>query len=76
MKSFAVLALIAYLAHAEEKPKLRRVSKDAPCRVTPAVKPVTNPGPALKEVDVPDSWLWNDIRGANLLTTIRQQHIP
>ena len=76
MKSFAVLALTAYLAYAEDAPKLRRVSKDAPCRKTPAVKPVTNPGPALKDVDVPDSWLWNDVRGANLLTTIRQQHIP
>ena len=76
MKSFAVLSLTAYLAHADEAPKLRRVSKDAPCHKTPAVKPVTNPGPALEDVDVPDTWIWNDANGANLLTTIRQQHIP
>mmetsp|Transcript_15522 Transcript_15522/g.19548 ORF Transcript_15522/g.19548 Transcript_15522/m.19548 type:complete len:157 (-) Transcript_15522:700-1170(-) len=76
MKSFAVLAIIATLASADEVVKARRVSKEAPCRVKPAEQPNTKPGKPLPEVDVPDSWLWNDIRGANLLTTIRQQHIP
>ena len=76
MRSFAVVALIATLAFADDAIKPRRVSKEAPCRVKPDVLPVMKAGKAIPKVDLPDEWLWNDIRGANLLTTIRQQHIP
>lgn len=71
MRSFAVLALIASLAYAEGITKARRVSKDAPCRIVPKELPRLNPGKPLPNVDLPDQWLWNDVRGANLLTTIR-----
>lgn len=76
MRSFFVLALVASLASAEGVAKSRRVSKETPCRITPTVEPNTKPGKPLPKVSVPDQWLWNDVRGANLLTTVRQQHIP
>ena len=73
MRSFPVLALMAYLACASsEEVKPRRVSKESPCRIKPEIMPENKVHTPLKEVDVPDEWLWNDIRGANLLTTIRQ----
>lgn len=61
-----------------EDVKPRRVTKDAPCRVRPDVMPENKIITPLN-IDansVPDQWLWNDVNGANLLTTVRQQHIP
>ena len=78
MRSFAVIALMACLASAlPEDIKPRRVSKDAPCRIRPEVVPedkIITPLKALSSV--PDQWLWNDVKGSNMVTTIRQQHIP
>ena len=76
MRSFVAIALIAVLASAEEAAKPRRVSIDAPCRVKPDVLPLPKVHTPLKSVDLPDQWLWNDVNGDNLLTVIRQQHIP
>lgn len=30
----------------------------------------------LTPVDLPDTWIWNNIEGVNYLTNIRNQHIP
>ena len=79
MRSFTVIALMATLAFAlPEDIKPRKVSKDAPCRIKPDVMPKDKIITPLNIPDneVPDQWLWNDIRGSNLLTTVRQQHIP
>jgi len=69
MRTFAVLALVAGLSSAEMT--RRRVSKETPCRVKPETTVRTNPGAPLPNVDVPDSWLWNDVNGVNFLTTVR-----
>ena len=78
MKTFAVLALTACIASASisEEIKPRRVSKDMPCRVKPAVLAAPRVSKPLPEVDLPDQWLWSNVEGNNLLTTVRQQHIP
>ena len=73
--SFVVLALTASLAFAEE-PLRRRVSKEQPCRVKPDVMPELMATKPLEPVTLPSEWLWSNVRGSNLLTTIRQQHIP
>ena len=78
MKSFAVLALVAYLAHAEESIKPRRVSKELPCRKpSTEPKPLADTGsPPPNNGEIPSQWLWNNVGGVNYLTTVRQQHIP
>ena len=78
MRSFAVIALMATLAYSlPEDVKPRRVSKEAPCRVKPDVTPEDKIITPLVHLEtVPDQWLWNDISGANMVTTVRQQHIP
>ena len=74
MRSFAVIALMACLASAlPEDIKPRRVSKEAPCRIKPDVMPENKiVTPLTPLASIPDQWLWNDVRGANLVTTIRQ----
>ena len=74
MKTFAVLALTACIASASisEEIKPRRVSKDMPCRVKPAVLAAPRVSAPLPEVDLPDQWLWSNVEGNNLLTTVRQ----
>jgi cathepsin X len=80
MQSFTVCALVATLAYAQTgdigEIKPRRVSKDAPCRVKPDVLPPLLIKKELTPVELPDEWNWNNVRGANLVTTIRNQHIP
>lgn len=51
-------------------------SYDHPCRRKSArpIKPVLKS--ELKEVTLPDQWIWNNIDGANYLTNIKNQHIP
>ena len=76
--TFAVLALVASLASAlPDDIRPRRVSKDQPCRVKPEVQPKLLVKTPLKPVsNLPDQWLWNDVSGSNMVTTVRQQHIP
>ena len=79
MRSFTVIALMATLAFAlPEDIKPRKVSKDAPCRIKPDVMPEDKIITPLNipSNEVPDQWLWNDINGSNMLTMVRQQHIP
>lgn len=77
MRTFALISLLAYLAVATESPiKPRRVTKETACRKKPDVLPEVRVRQPLEPVDLPDQWLWNNINGANLVTTIRNQHIP
>ena len=73
MRSFFV-ALIASYASADEI--FRHVSKAAPCRVKPDVLAEPHVREQLTAVDLPDQWLWSDVRGTNFLTNIKNQHIP
>jgi len=66
--NFAVLALVATIALAKEKGE--------PCRKKPDVMPKLNVRKALTPVNAPASWEWNNVNGANMVTTVRQQHIP
>ena len=73
MKTFAVAALMSVCAFA----KLRRASLDAPCRV----KSMNRAEPRIKTPlepvnDLPSQWLWNNVDGVNMVTNIRNQHIP
>ena len=73
--SFEVLALMASVTLAANT--LRRVSNDHPCRVVPEEKIEHLVKTPLVHTDaLPEQWLWNDVNGKNLLTTVRQQHIP
>jgi hypothetical protein len=49
---------------------------DSPCRVksTKKIHPVLKS--ELKEVPLPDNWIWNNIDGVNYLTNLKNQHIP
>ena len=78
MRSFTVAALMACMTCAiPDEFTTRRVSKETPCRIKPEVMPEDKIITPLKELEsLPDQWLWNDVRGSNLITTIRQQHIP
>ena len=78
MRSFAVIALMACLASAlPDDIRPRRVSKETPCRIKPEVQPADKIIEPLVHLEsIPDQWLWNDVRGSNLVTTVRQQHIP
>ena len=76
MRTFLAVALVASVALAAETQRPRRVSKDMPCRKKPAVLGAPHIRNPLAKVDVPDQWLWNDVRGTNLLTNIKNQHIP
>lgn len=56
----------------------RRVSKEAPCRSTPDKSMLQAPRvkAPLEAVTLPSQWIWNDANGSNLLTNIKNQHIP
>lgn len=78
MRSFAAVCLLSAVAYAEANP-FRRVSKDMPCRVAPAVRPeplIKKPLEWLSAEDLPKQTLWNDVNGTNYLTTVKNQHIP
>jgi len=49
---------------------------DSACRVksTKKIHPVLKA--ELKEVALPDNWIWNNIDGVNYLTNLKNQHIP
>lgn len=51
-------------------------SGDSPCRrkSTKPIKPVLKS--ELKEVALPDNWIWNNVDGVNYLTNLKNQHIP
>ena len=73
MKTFAVAALLSVATFA----KLRRASLDGPCRVRSlnrAEPRIHTPLEASN--DLPTQWLWNDVDGVNMVTNIRNQHIP
>ena len=74
MRSFAVLALIACVAHAQvsEEIRPRRVSKEQPCRIKPEILAAPRVSKPLESVEVPDTWEWNNVNGRSLVTTIRQ----
>ena len=74
MKTFAVISLLAVLAFAtteEAATKPRRVTKETACRKKPDVMPELRSGKPLEYKKLPDQWLWNDVKGENLVTTIR-----
>ena len=73
MKSFAVAALMS----ASVFGKLRRVSNDMPCRVRSGNRAPPRIHTPLEAVnDLPSQWLWNNVDGKNMVTNIRNQHIP
>ena len=75
MRTFAMIALMGTMTLATETPKLRRVSKDKPCRVVPEKmgEPlIKTPLTHVSDEELPAQWLWNNVNGTNFLTTIRQ----
>jgi len=72
---FAVFALLATASATEQLRKY--VMPGAPCR-----KKSTEPQPGLIKTplepvkDLPEQWIWNDVKGTNYLTNLRNQHVP
>merc|ERR1719464_953857 len=74
MKTFAVAALMSVSAFALGS---RRVSLDKPCRVRNLNRAEPRIHTPLVPVnDLPTTWEWNNIDGVNMVTNIRNQHIP
>jgi len=72
MKTFAVCALLGASSMA-----LRRVSPDAPCRIRNINRAEPHIRTPLTPVnDLPAQWEWNNVDGKNLITNVRNQHIP
>ena len=72
MKTFAVCAMLGASAFA-----LRKIDPEQPCHVTNLNKGearVHTPLEPLK--DLPTSMLWNNVNGKNMITNIRNQHVP
>merc|ERR1719454_1756887 len=70
MKFTTLAALIGVSA------ALKFVDPVHPCRKSSG-KP--QPGfvrEALKDVELPEQWIWNDVNGVNYLTNLRNQHVP
>ena len=70
---FAVYALIA---GASAKGALKYVNPDAPCRKVSTEKQEGYVREPLKEVELPETFIWNDVEGVNYLTNLRNQHVP
>ena len=72
MKSFTIAALLGACAFAG-----RKIDPDQACRIRnpnraePLIKK-----PLVPVNDLPSQWNWNAIDGKNLITNIRNQHIP
>lgn len=72
MKTFAVSALLGVSSFA-----LLKNDPSQPCRVrnlnrgAPLIK-----DPLVPVNDLPSQWEWNNVDGKNLVTNIRNQHIP
>ena len=50
--------------------------KKNPCRRAPSTPVKSNVHTPLQHVQLPDQWLWSDVNGTNLLTVIKNQHVP
>jgi cathepsin X len=71
---YAVYALLYSSVLAEKN--LTKVDPKHPCR-----KSSNKPKPgyvreALKPVELPKQWIWNDVNNTNFLTNLRNQHVP
>ena len=74
MRTFAICALLGATVFAELP---RKVTKETACRIrnpnraAPLIKT-----PLEATNDLPAQWEWNSVDGKNLITNIRNQHIP
>ena len=76
MKSFAVAALLSVSTFALSS---RRVSHDAPSFVrnpNRAEARIHTPLEHVSASSLPANWAWNNIDGVNMVTNVRNQHIP
>ena len=83
MKSSAVLALLlsatsATNSTAVEKKPLKFIDRSQPCKKKwdPKNDDVKNVREALSAVELPTEWFWNNVKGTNYLTNMRNQHVP
>lgn len=49
---------------------------ERPCAVKPDIEVETVVKTTLEQLELPETWHWNDIEGRNFLTNHKQQHIP
>src|SRR6478672_6138977 len=70
MTTFCILAIVAgsFLVAANEKPRLKYVDPIHPCRKSKAVRPTPVVKNVLKDVALPDQFIWNNVNGVNYLT--------
>ena len=73
MKTFAVSALLSVAALAQ----LRRIDPGQPCRVRNPNRAAPKIHTPLEPVnDLPKQWLWNNVDAKNMITNVRNQHVP
>ena len=70
---FAIYALIAAVAAKETR---RYVNPEAPCRKVSTKPKKENVREPLEPVELPETFIWNNVDGVNYLTNLRNQHVP
>jgi len=80
--SLSVLALLGVTSATNSttapKTPLKKIDRSAPCKKKwdPKNDNVQHVRTALSAVELPTEWFWNDVKGTNYLTNMRNQHIP
>jgi len=69
-------ALFALIAGVKADALRKYVNPDAPCRKVSTEPKPGNVKEPLKSVDLPDTFIWNNVEGVNYLTNLRNQHVP
>ncbi len=72
----ALVILLAMALETTEKPQLRLNDPSSPCHKAGPQPVRANIKAPLTPKTLPDTWIWNNVKGVNYLTNMRNQHLP